>query len=120
MALSMQLRDCLSMHVLLRAQCVIGAGAAGLVAARELLREGHQPTVFEQGSRAGGVWVYTEETEEGEEAEAQRQRSVHSSMYRNLGDTRRFCGHEEVSVLLIPPCKHATPAWHELPACRRL
>ncbi len=44
-------------------QAVIGAGAAGLVAARELLREGHKVTVFEQGSRVGGVWVYTEEIE---------------------------------------------------------
>ena len=34
-------------------QCVIGAGAAGLVAARELLREGHRPTVYEQVTSAG-------------------------------------------------------------------
>ena len=45
-------------------QGVIGAGAAGLVAARELAREGHQPTVFEQGCRPGGVWVYTDAVEE--------------------------------------------------------
>ena len=45
-------------------QGVIGAGAAGLVAARELAREGHQPIVFEQGSRPGGVWVYTDDVEE--------------------------------------------------------
>ena len=31
-----------------RSQAVIGAGAAGLVAARELIREGHAVTVFEQ------------------------------------------------------------------------
>lgn len=41
-------------------QAVIGAGAAGLVAARELSREGHQVTVLEQGSQVGGVWVYTD------------------------------------------------------------
>ena len=34
---------------------VIGAGAAGLVSARELLREGHCVTIFEQGSEVGGV-----------------------------------------------------------------
>lgn len=45
-------------------QGVIGAGAAGLVAARELAREGHQPVVFEQGGRPGGVWVYTDAVEE--------------------------------------------------------
>lgn len=31
-------------------QAVTGAGAAGLVAARELVREGHRVTVFEKGS----------------------------------------------------------------------
>ena len=44
-------------------QAVIGAGAAGLVAARELQKERHKVTVFEQGDRCGGVWVYTDETE---------------------------------------------------------
>ena len=90
------------------------------MAARELLREGHRPTVLEQGSRAGGVWVYTEATEEGTHAEATRERSVHSSMYRHLRtnlprevmsyadfpftrvwhDARRFCSHEEVRTLV--------------------
>ena len=42
---------------------MIGAGAAGLVAARELIREGHHVTVFEMGSGTGGVWVYTDEVE---------------------------------------------------------
>lgn len=42
---------------------VIGAGAAGLVTARELQRAGHQPTVFERGTAVGGVWVYSPETE---------------------------------------------------------
>lgn len=44
-------------------QAVIGAGAAGLVAARELVNEGHKVTVFEKGSCTGGVWVYTDEVE---------------------------------------------------------
>ena len=98
-------------------QCVIGAGAAGLVAARELLREGHTPTVLEQGARPGGVWVYTDNVEEGGSAPVAAGGPVHSSMYRNLRtnlprevmsysdfpftrvwrDARRFCGHEEVS-----------------------
>ncbi|KAL6847688.1 hypothetical protein ACP4OV_022476 [Aristida adscensionis] len=37
---------------------VIGAGPAGLVAARELRREGHAPVVFERAAAAGGTWVY--------------------------------------------------------------
>ncbi|CAL8462038.1 g1569 [Coccomyxa elongata] len=102
---------------------VIGAGAAGLVTARELLREGHRPTVFEQGTRVGGVWVYTDKVEEphGDVGQAGAvDERVHSSMYANLrtnlprevmsytdfpftqswGDPRRFCGHAEVEAYL--------------------
>lgn len=43
---------------------MIGAGAAGLVTARELLREGHSVRVFEQSPHLGGVWHYTEEVED--------------------------------------------------------
>ncbi|KAI3836791.1 hypothetical protein MKW98_005124 [Papaver atlanticum] len=35
---------------------VIGAGAAGLVAARELRREGHTTVVFERSNQIGGTW----------------------------------------------------------------
>lgn len=44
-------------------QAVIGAGAAGLVAARELQKENHRVTVFEQSDRCGGVWIYTDDIE---------------------------------------------------------
>lgn len=37
---------------------VIGAGAAGLCAAKHLLGKGVEPTIFEIGSRIGGLWVY--------------------------------------------------------------
>ncbi|CAI2311294.1 unnamed protein product [Caenorhabditis sp. 36 PRJEB53466] len=50
--------------------CVIGAGAAGLVAAKHAVREGHQVDVFEQTDKVGGTWVYSEET------------GCHSSMYK--------------------------------------
>ena len=42
---------------------VIGAGAAGLVAARELLRAQHDVSVYEQSPNIGGIWVYEEESE---------------------------------------------------------
>lgn len=51
---------------------VIGAGPAGLVTARECLRQGCEVVVFEAGSEVGGVWVYTDETD------------VHSSLYASL------------------------------------
>jgi cation diffusion facilitator CzcD-associated flavoprotein CzcO len=42
-----------------RKRCaVVGAGAAGLSAARHLLELGHQVVVFEAGSHIGGLWVY--------------------------------------------------------------
>lgn len=37
---------------------VIGAGAAGLCAAKHLKAGGHAVTIFELGSRIGGLWVY--------------------------------------------------------------
>ncbi|XP_061482002.1 uncharacterized protein LOC133384088 [Rhineura floridana] len=61
---------------------VIGAGAAGLCAARHILASPETfapPVVFEASGCLGGTWVYTEES--GEDAEG---RPVHSSMYRDL------------------------------------
>jgi len=37
---------------------VIGAGAAGLCAAKHLLANHHEVVVFEMGSQVGGLWVY--------------------------------------------------------------
>ncbi|CAI5499283.1 unnamed protein product [Closterium sp. Naga37s-1] len=64
---------------------VIGAGAAGLAAARELMREGHVVTVIEAGGEIGGVWAYDEriETEDLLGLDQNRQQ-VHSSMYASL------------------------------------
>src|SRR4051794_20873850 len=41
---------------------VIGAGAAGLCAARHLVQRGLDVTVFEMGSCIGGLWVYKTDT----------------------------------------------------------
>lgn len=64
---------------------VIGAGAAGLATARELLREGHTVTVFEQSNCVGGLWNYSPACEEWDLLgwEPQRPR-VHSSIYESL------------------------------------
>lgn len=61
--------------------CVIGAGAAGLCAARYLASQPELfvPRVFEQSSSVGGTWVYTEKTGVDENG-----LPVHSSMYRNM------------------------------------
>ncbi|WP_323122872.1 amino acid adenylation domain-containing protein [Burkholderia alba] len=36
--------------------CVVGAGPGGLVMAKSLLEEGHQPVVYEAAATFGGVW----------------------------------------------------------------
>ncbi|MDN5925642.1 MAG: NAD(P)-binding domain-containing protein [Hyphomicrobiales bacterium] len=41
---------------------VIGAGAGGLCAAKNLLSQGIEPAIFEIGSRIGGLWVYNNDS----------------------------------------------------------
>ena len=61
---------------------VIGAGAAGLVAARELLKARHDVSVFEQSSRVGGIWVYQASSEPDPLGQAGPR--LHASMYESL------------------------------------
>ncbi|KAG9452377.1 hypothetical protein H6P81_005281 [Aristolochia fimbriata] len=97
---------------------VIGAGVAGLVAARELIREGHHVVIFEKGDRIGGTWIYDPRIENDPLGLNPDREIVHSSLYRSLrtnlprrimgfsdypfkvrdegGDSREFPGHEEV------------------------
>ncbi|MCO5597719.1 hypothetical protein L7F22_051800 [Adiantum nelumboides] len=65
---------------------VIGAGAGGLTATRELLKEGHQVVVFEQDSHGvGGVWCYTPLVEAEDRLGISPDRTrIHSSMYFSL------------------------------------
>ncbi|XP_050376654.1 flavin-containing monooxygenase FMO GS-OX-like 4 [Argentina anserina] len=103
---------------------VIGAGAAGLVAARELRREGHKVVVLEGGDQVGGTWVYTPEVESDPIGINPDRAMVHSSMYQSLRtnlprevmgfrdfpfvvkegdeerDPRTFPGHREVLMYL--------------------
>ncbi|XP_054814792.1 flavin-containing monooxygenase FMO GS-OX-like 4 isoform X2 [Prosopis cineraria] len=97
---------------------VIGAGVAGLCAARELLREGHTVVVFEKSDQIGGTWKYDPRTESDPLGIDPTREVVHSSLYLSLrtnlprplmgfldypfpenrenGDPRTFPGHEEV------------------------
>lgn len=63
---------------------VIGAGMAGLVAARELQRENHDVVIFEKSTQIGGTWVYTPKTETGPMSLDPIREIVHSSMYESL------------------------------------
>ncbi|KFK43478.1 hypothetical protein AALP_AA1G130200 [Arabis alpina] len=68
-----------SLHV-----AVIGAGAAGLVAARELRREDHTVVVFERDTQVGGLWVYTPKSEPDPLSLDPNRTIVHSSVYESL------------------------------------
>jgi len=61
---------------------IIGAGAAGLVTARELTRASMRVTVFEQSDAVGGIWVYTPHTED--DPLGQRGTHIHTSLYASL------------------------------------
>ena len=59
--------------------CVIGAGAAGLCAARRLAEAQLSPVIFEQTNVVGGTWVFNEST-----GMDQHGLPIHSSMYKSL------------------------------------
>ncbi|KAJ8767610.1 hypothetical protein K2173_018168 [Erythroxylum novogranatense] len=63
---------------------VIGAGASGLLTARELRREGHKVVVFDKGDEVGGTWVYTTQVETDLLGLDQNRDTVHSSAYESL------------------------------------
>ncbi|KAG7658202.1 FAD/NAD(P)-binding domain superfamily [Arabidopsis suecica] len=63
---------------------VIGAGAAGLVAAQELRREGHSVVVFERGNQIGGVWAYTPNVEPDPLSIDPTRPVIHSNLYSSL------------------------------------
>ncbi|GAA0158568.1 oxygenase [Lithospermum erythrorhizon] len=101
---------------------VIGAGASGLLVARELQREGHNNiVVYEKASRLGGLWLYDPRTESDPLSVDPNREIVHSSLYSSLrtnlprevmdfsdfpfvvredGDRRNFPRHEEVLKFL--------------------
>ncbi|XP_047065494.1 flavin-containing monooxygenase FMO GS-OX-like 9 [Lolium rigidum] len=107
--------------------CVIGAGMAGLAAARELRREGHDVTVLEQSGDVGGQWLYDPRLDLADPLGTDEPVKVHSSIYaslrlisarENMGftdfhfapkdgdgrDQRRFPGHREVYLYLKDFC----------------
>jgi hypothetical protein len=63
---------------------IIGAGAAGLVAAREALAAGMRVTVYEQSQQVAGVWVYDKRTERAPLGARHDEERLHASLYYSL------------------------------------
>ncbi|KAK2970340.1 hypothetical protein RJ640_003308 [Escallonia rubra] len=106
--------------------CVIGAGPSGLVAARELRKEGQNVVVLEQNHDIGGQWLYDPKVEDEDPLGKGTTLKVHSSMYDSLRlaspreimgftdfpfvvkkgrDMRRFPGHNELLLYLKDFCE---------------
>ncbi|EPS62115.1 hypothetical protein M569_12678, partial [Genlisea aurea] len=104
--------------------CVIGAGSAGLVAARELRKEGLHVVVFEKNHDVGGQWLYDPNVDDDENLYGLC--NVHSSVYASLrvaspreimgftdfpftikeeGDARRYPGHAEIQSYISDFCE---------------
>ncbi|KAK2387717.1 hypothetical protein P8452_25834 [Trifolium repens] len=108
--------------------CVIGAGPAGIVVARELRKEGHKAIVIEQNHDIGGQWLYDDKNIEGEHPLGKNPYlKLHSSVYNSLRvasprevmgftdfpfspkkgrDMRRFPSHVEVLMYLKDFCEY--------------
>lgn len=105
--------------------CVIGAGPSGLVAARELRKEGHSAVVLEQNHDVGGQWLYEPDVQGEDPLGRNNFLKVHSSIYDSLRlispreimgftdfpflikkdrDGRRFPGHRELLLYLKDFC----------------
>lgn len=67
-----------------RSVAVIGAGAAGLVAAREMRREGLNVTCYEMGGSVGGLWVLEDTADSDDASHPLGDSGVHSSIYESL------------------------------------
>ncbi|XVE56871.1 hypothetical protein DITRI_Ditri04bG0045100 [Diplodiscus trichospermus] len=106
--------------------CVIGAGPSGLVAAKELRKEGHTVVVLEQNHDIGGQWLYEPNVENEDPLGRKEFLNVHSSLYDSLRiaspreimgytdfpflvkkgrDMRRFPGHKELWLYLKDFCE---------------
>ncbi|KAJ1421844.1 Flavin monooxygenase FMO [Sesbania bispinosa] len=106
--------------------CVIGAGPSGVVAARELRKEGHKVVVLEQNHDIGGQWLYDPNVEGEDPLGRNPFLKVHSSIYESLRlmsprevmgftdfpfltkkgrDLRRFPSHRELFLYLSDFCQ---------------
>ncbi|XP_057868664.1 flavin-containing monooxygenase FMO GS-OX-like 8 isoform X2 [Cryptomeria japonica] len=95
---------------------VIGAGPAGLVAARELKKEGFEVVVYEQNADVGGIWLYNPNVGNdpvGLELTEPNQGTIYQSLRTNI--TREAMGYMDYPLLVKEGRNHRRfPAHHEI------
>src|SRR4051812_40359646 len=88
--------------------CVVGAGASGLVAIKELLEEGHRVRCFEQSSHQGGVFNAPPEGRAYDSLKLTVSNYfwVFSSSPPDLEEPRRYWTKDEYSAYLLRYADH--------------
>ena len=79
--------------------CVIGAGPAGLVMAKSLLEEGHEPVIYESGDTLGGIWNLRKNKKAGVYKNTRFQNAVDTSFFSDFQPAKEeglFLGVEQV------------------------
>jgi acyl transferase domain-containing protein/acyl carrier protein len=83
--------------------CVVGAGPSGLVMAKSLKEEGHQPVIFEKQDALGGIWVLRQDKSGGAYKKTRFQTSKYTSVFSDFfadDITSTFYSVEEVNSYL--------------------
>jgi len=89
---------------------VIGAGTAGVCAAKFLLEGGQRVTVYESGSYVGGLWKYDNDNGRSQAYQHLRiitpRRKTRFSDFDFSAETSRFPSHAEMQQYLSDYCDH--------------
>lgn len=64
--------------------CVVGAGPSGLVMAKSLREEGHEPVIYEKQDTLGGLWVLRREKSGGAYRKTRFQTSKYTSVFSDF------------------------------------
>lgn len=64
--------------------CIIGAGPSGLVMAKSLLEEGHEPVIFEKQRALGGLWLLNRHKTAGAYKKTRFQSSKFTSVFSDF------------------------------------
>lgn len=89
--------------------CVIGAGPSGLVMAKSLLEEGHEPVVYEKQGKIGGLWVLNKNKKAGAYKKTRFQSSRFTSIFSDFDSktvSSTFFRVEDIATYLNEYAQH--------------